>query len=105
MNGGEATAPAIDGFEYLSILGSGGFSDVYMYRQKLPRRKVAIKVLRVGSLDTPSRRQFVAEANLMAQLSSHPAIATIFAASISAEDLPYIVLEYCSGGSLGTTYR
>jgi serine/threonine protein kinase len=98
-------APAIDGFEYLELLGSGGFSEVYLYQQKLPRRRVAIKVLHVDSLDRSLRRQFIAEANLMAQLSSHPAIATIYAANITDDEHPYLVMEFCSGGSLGATYR
>jgi len=97
--------PEIPGFEYLEVLGTGGFSDVYLYQQKLPRRKVAIKVLHVDTLDRQLRRQFVAEANLMAQLSSHPAIATIYAADISGEQHPYLVMEFCSGGSLGSVYR
>jgi len=98
-------APAITGFEYLEQLGTGGFSDVYLYQQKLPRRRVAIKVLHVDSLNRQLRRQFVAEANLMAQLSSHPAIATIFAASLTEDEHPYLVMEFCSGGSLGSGYR
>ena len=98
-------APAIAGFEYLEQLGTGGFSDVYLYQQKLPRRKVAVKVLHVDSLNRQLRRQFVAEANLMAQLSSHPAIATIFAASLTEDEHPYLVMEFCSGGSLGSGYR
>jgi serine/threonine protein kinase len=98
-------APAITGFEYLELLGTGGFSDVYLYQQKLPRRKVAIKVLHVDSLNRQLRRQFVGEANLMAQLSSHPAIATIFAASLTEDEHPYLVMEFCSGGSLGSVYR
>ena len=100
-----SAAPVIAGFEYIQALGTGGFSDVLLYQQKLPRRKVAVKVLHVETLDRQTRRQFVAEANLMAQLSSHPAIATIYAADISEAGAPYLVMEYCSGGSLGATYR
>ena len=100
-----SAAPVIAGFEYIQVLGTGGFSDVLLYQQKLPRRKVAVKVLHVETLDRQTRRQFVAEANLMAQLSSHPAIATIYAADISEAGAPYLVMEYCSGGSLGATYR
>jgi serine/threonine protein kinase len=97
--------PVISGFEYIKALGTGGFSDVLLYQQKLPRRKVAVKVLHVETLDRQTRRQFVAEANLMAQLSSHPAIATIYSADITEDGAPYLVMEFCSGGSLGTSYR
>ena len=97
--------PAIPGFEFVRVLGAGGFSDVYLYQQKMPRRQVAIKVLHIDGLDRTLRRQFVAEANLMAQLSSHPAIATIYAAEITENAQPYLVMEFCSGGSLGTAYK
>ena len=40
-----APPPRIQGFTYISLLGSGGFSDVYLYEQDRPRRKVAVKVL------------------------------------------------------------
>ena len=102
---GSKDAPVIAGFEYIKALGTGGFSDVLLYQQKLPRRKVAVKVLHVETLDRQTRRQFVAEANLMAQLSSHPAIATIYSADITEAGAPYLVMEFCSGGSLGSTYR
>ena len=105
MSPGNNPAPSIDGFEYISVLGTGGFSEVYLYQQKLPRRQVAVKVLHVDTLDRQARKQFVAEANLMAQLSSHPAIATIYSAGISADEQPYFVMEFCSGGSLAISYR
>jgi len=103
--GSNTPPPAIPGFEFVRTLGAGGFSDVYLYQQKMPRRQVAIKVLHIDGLDRTLRRQFVAEANLMAQLSSHPAIATIYAAEITENAQPYLVMEYCSGGSLGAAYK
>ena len=40
-----STPPAIPGFEYVRLLGLGGFADVFEYRQDLPQRSVAVKVL------------------------------------------------------------
>lgn len=100
-----APPPAIAGYEYVSLLGSGGFSDVYLYQQDRPRRKVAVKVL-LSDLKTESaRRRFESEANLMAQLSSHPYIVTIFEANISGEGHSYLAMEYCSRPSLDVRYR
>lgn len=100
-----APPPAIEGYEYLNLLGSGGFSDVYLYQQDRPRRKVAVKVL-LSDLKTESaRRRFESEANLMAQLSSHPYIVTIFEADITAEGHSYLAMEYCSRPSLDVRYR
>ena len=98
-------APDLPGYDYQRLLGSGGFSDVFLYEQKLPRRKVAVKVLLTDELDQQSRAQFVAEANVMAQLSAHPYIVTIYHADVSADDRPYFVMEYCSGPSMAERYK
>ena len=31
--------PELPGYTYVSLLGSGGFSDVFLYDQELPRRR------------------------------------------------------------------
>ena len=98
-------APELPGYTFQRLLGSGGFSDVFLYEQKLPRRKVAVKVLLTDQLDQQSRAHFVAEANVMAQLSAHPYIVTIYHADVSKDDRPYFVMEYCSGPSLGERYK
>ncbi|GAB3802381.1 serine/threonine-protein kinase [Humibacter antri] len=98
-------APELPGYSLQRLLGSGGFSDVFLYEQKLPRRKVAVKVLLTDQLDQQSRAHFVDEANVMAQLSAHPYIVTIFHADVSQDDRPYFVMEYCSGPSLGERYK
>jgi serine/threonine protein kinase len=98
-------APDLPGYSYERLLGSGGFSDVFLYEQKLPRRMVALKVLLTDELDQQSRTHFVAEANVMAQLSAHPYIVTIYHADVSADDRPYFVMEYCSGPSLAERYK
>ena len=40
-----APPPVIPGFTYISLLGSGGFSDVYLYEQRSASAAVAVKVL------------------------------------------------------------
>lgn len=99
-----STPPALPGFSYLRPLGSGGFADVFLYEQNLPRRQVAIKVLLAEVVSDPVRRLFQAEANLMAQLSAHPSVLTVFQAGVSADGRPYLVMEYCSN-ALDQRYR
>ena len=100
-----APPPDIPGYNYLALLGSGGFSDVFLYEQDRPRRKVAVKVL-ISDLKTESaRRRFESEANLMAQLSSHPYIVTIYEAEVTAGGHSYLAMEYCSRPSLDVRYR
>ncbi|WP_102509435.1 serine/threonine protein kinase [Sanguibacter massiliensis] len=100
-----AVPPHIPGYEYVKLLGLGGFADVFEYRQDLPSRSVAVKVLLASSLDDETRVRFSTEANLMAQLSHHPSIVTIHHADISADGRPYLVMEYCSRPGIGARYR
>ena len=100
-----APPPRIPGFTYISLLGSGGFSDVYLYEQDRPRRKVAVKVLLSDLKTEGARRRFESEANLMAQLSSHPYIVTIFEAEVTGAGHSYLAMEYCSRPSLDVRYR
>ncbi|MGP7959671.1 serine/threonine protein kinase [Sanguibacter sp. A247] len=100
-----AVPPQIPGFEYVKLLGLGGFADVFEYRQDLPSRSVAVKVLLASSLDDETRVRFSTEANLMAQLSHHPSIVTIHHADISADGRPYLIMEYCSRAGIGARYR
>lgn len=95
--------PELKGFRYLRQLGSGGFSDVYLYEQALPKRSVAVKVL--DELTEDNRASFAAEANLMAQLSAHPYIVSIHHADVSDDGRPFFIMEYCSGQSLSDRYK
>ncbi|WP_431280347.1 serine/threonine-protein kinase [Leifsonia poae] len=100
-----STPPELPGYKFVRLLGSGGFADVFLYEQQLPKRSVAVKVLLTDSVDAAARARFVAEANVMAQLSAHPYIVTIYQADVSADDRPYLVMEYCSGPSLGDRFK
>jgi Serine/threonine protein kinase len=96
--------PVLPGFSYVHILGSGGFADVFLYEQNMPRRQVAVKVMLSEVVNDQVRQMFQAEANLMAQLSSHPSILTVYEASVSSDGRPYLVMELCSSG-LSERYR
>jgi hypothetical protein len=99
-----APPPQLPGFTHLELLGSGGFADVYLYEQELPRRRVAVKVLLAERISA-SAAQFTAEANVMAMLSTHPAIVTIYQAGVSSDGRPYLVMEYCPRPNLQARYR
>lgn len=105
MRRAAAEPPELPGYRHLGLLGSGGFADVFLYEQRLPRRQVAVKVLLADDLTRDTRAQFVAEANLMAQLSAHPYIVTIFHADVAEDGRPYFVMEYCPGPNLATQLK
>jgi len=96
--------PVLPGFTHIHILGSGGFADVFLYEQNMPRRQVAIKVMLSEVVNDQVRQMFQAEANLMAQLSPHPSILTVYQASVSSDGRPYLVMEMCSS-ALSERYR
>ncbi|MET4781888.1 protein kinase [Glaciihabitans sp. UYNi722] len=96
--------PVLPGFSNIRILGSGGFADVFLYEQNMPRRQVAVKVMLSEVVNDQVRQMFQAEANLMAQLSAHPSILTVYQASVSSDGRPYLVMELCSS-SLSERYR
>ncbi|MBC7519079.1 MAG: serine/threonine protein kinase [Microbacteriaceae bacterium] len=96
--------PVLAGFVHQRVLGSGGFADVYLYEQNLPRRQVAVKALLSEIVDEHLRGMFRAEVNVMAQLSAHPSILTVYQAGVAADGRPFMVMELCSG-ALGDRYR
>lgn len=99
-----SSPPQISGFDYVQLLGSGGFADVFLYQQQLPRRRVAVKVMLKDAV-ADGVAAFTAEANLMAQLSTHPAIVSIYQADVADDGRPYLVMEYCSKPNLQARYR
>lgn len=88
------TPPELPGYTHVRLLGSGGYSDVFLYEQQMPRRQVAIKVLLTEALGDQGRQQFFDEANAMASVSTHPFIVSVFHAELSASGHPYLVMEY-----------
>ena len=101
----DSRPPVLRGFTFSKVLGAGGFSDVFLYDQELPKRKVAVKVLLAEGLTPENRKAFVDEANLMALLSAHPYIVSIYHADVADDGRPYFIMEYCSGPSLAERYK
>ena len=96
--------PVLPGYSHLHVLGTGGYADVFLYEQALPRRPVAVKVLLAELVDEEVRRSFRSEVNLMGRLSSHPGILTVYGASVASDGRPYLVMELASP-ELGERFR
>jgi predicted Ser/Thr protein kinase len=81
-------------------IGHGGMGDIYLARDSLLDRQVAIKVLAERQAqDDSTRERFTREALAAARLSSEPGTVTIFDVG-EWNGRPFIVMEYLSGGSL-----
>jgi eukaryotic-like serine/threonine-protein kinase len=96
--------PVLPGYSHLHVLGTGGYADVFLYEQALPRRPVAVKVLLAELVDEDVRRSFRTEVNLMGRLSSHPSILTVHSASVASDGRPYLVMELANP-ELGERFR
>ncbi len=103
--GGSPGAPHLAGLVYVQPLGSGGHADVYLYEQQSPRMPVAVKVLRAEGMTDALRRQFLAEADTMAQLGDHPYIVQVFRADTSDDGRPFLVMKYYPPPDLATRAR
>jgi serine/threonine protein kinase len=81
-------------------IGRGGMGEIYRATDDSLGRAVAVKVLSERYAEDESVRQrFTREALAAARLSSEPNTVTIFDVG-EHNDRPFIVMEYCSGGSL-----
>ena len=87
----------IGSYKVLKQIGEGGFGVVYMAEQHTPvRRRVAVKVLKLG-MDTQSViARFEAERQALAMMD-HPHIAKVFDAGATATGRPYFVMELVHG--------
>ena len=101
-------------YKLLQLIGEGGCGAVYMAEQEKPvRRKVALKVIKLG-MDTRSViARFEAERQALA-LMDHPNIARVLDAGATETGRPYFVMElvhgiriteYCDKHSLSTRER
>ena len=89
----------VDHFKVLRQLGCGGMGTVYLCRDTVLGRKIALKVIRPDVLGShEARKRFLLEAQLTARLS-HPHIVTLFGVG-EHEGTPWVALEYLDGVTL-----
>ena len=86
-------------YEIIKSVGFGGMAEVYLAKDVLLDRKIAVKVLRKKFLDSKAQlEQFKREARSAARLI-HPSIVTIYDVCDEG-DISYILMEYVEGVSL-----
>ncbi|MEI8258691.1 MAG: protein kinase, partial [Deltaproteobacteria bacterium] len=88
---------AIEGYDLLRELGRGAMGVVYLGRDRVLEREVAIKVIGEKSADDANER-FLREARAMARLA-HPNVVTVYRAGV-VDGEPYLVMELLRGRSL-----
>ena len=80
-------------------IGQGGMAGVYLAEQTALERQVVVKILNTDmARDGEMRERFLREARTSARLK-HPNIMDVVDVGV-AEDRPFFIMEYISGGSL-----
>ena len=86
---------SMGGMPYAIIdkLGSGGMGDVFLARQELPERLVALKLISRKRASKDYLARFEAEYQALAMMN-HPRIAAVYDVGITPEGEPYFTMEY-----------
>ncbi len=110
----EAVGQTLGRYKLLEQIGEGGCGMVYVAEQKEPvRRKVALKVIKLGMDTKQVVARFEAERQALAMMD-HPNIAKVLDAGTTDVGRPYFVMElvrgakitdYCDQANLGTKER
>jgi len=96
--GSRRSAPErIGPYRLLEALGAGGMGEVWLAEQEQPiRRRVALKLIKVGMDTREVIARFEAERQALAMMS-HPSIAAVLDAGATDEGRPYFAMEYVPG--------
>lgn len=90
----------VAGYTVLREIGRGGQAVVFLAFKLNPGRRVALKVMRDGSLaDDRALARFQLEAEILAELN-HPNIVTIFETGLTADGSHYFAMNFIAGCGL-----
>ena len=89
-------------YRLLEQIGEGGFGAVFIAEQSEPvRRRVAVKVIKLGMDSKAVIARFEAERQALAMMD-HPHIASVFDGGTTTSGLPYFVMELVKGEPITT---
>jgi serine/threonine protein kinase len=96
----EGPGTIIGRYKLLQRIGEGGMAVVYMAEQAEPiRRKVALKIIKLGMDTSQVIARFEAERQALAMMD-HPNIARVLDAGATETGRPYFVMELVTGVSI-----
>jgi len=96
----EGPGTVIDRYKLLEKIGEGGMAVVYMAEQQEPiRRKVALKIIKLGMDTRQVIARFEAERQALAMMD-HPNIAKVHDAGATETGRSYFVMELVTGVSI-----
>src|SRR5262249_30185365 len=85
-------------YRVLSLLGKGGMGSVWLAERADGQfaRQVALKLVHPALAAGETARRFARERDILAALT-HPNIARLYDAGVSADGQPYLAMEYVQG--------
>ncbi|MCK4710623.1 MAG: protein kinase [Gammaproteobacteria bacterium] len=97
----DLTGTRIGAYQLTAELGQGGMGTVYLAHRDDDqyRQKVAIKIIRAGSINDEVKRRFRLERQILANLE-HPFSARLLDGGATDNGLPYLIMEYVEGQSI-----
>jgi len=103
---GERFGERFGAWQIVAPLGTGGMGDVFEAERAdgSYRGRAAIKVIKRGMDSAAVLQRFALERQALARLS-HPHIATLLDAGVSADGLPYFVMELVAGVPIDEAVR
>ncbi len=94
---GETAGNVIGRYKLLQAIGEGGFGSVWMAEQLEPvRRKVALKIIKLGMDSKQVVARFEAERQALARMD-HPNIAKVLDGGVTDNGRPFFVMELVRG--------
>jgi novel protein kinase C epsilon type len=90
---------SLENFGFIRVLGKGAYGEVYLAREKGPKRLCAIKALYKRMYNSSNIWKVRAEREALILTSGHPFITTLYSCFQNESGL-FFVMEYMSGGDL-----
>ena len=102
----ELIGSTFDGrFHVERLLGSGGMGSVYLVEHEVLQRRFALKVLHRDLLQDAQLAQMFRREARAASRVQHPNVTFVFDYSQTDDGVPYIVMEYVKGTTVGRELR
>lgn len=100
VDAGDGLGVEVGRYRLIERLGAGGCGVVYLAEQQEPvKRKVALKIIRLGRQSPEVVARFEAERQALASMN-HPNIARVLDAGTNASGRPFFVMELVDGESI-----
>ncbi len=92
---GRVSYGSLPGYADLEEIGGGAFASVYRATEEETGRRVALKILKLETVQTSLLETFQREIQALGQVSDHPNIVTLYRPLTTPDGRPVLVLELC----------